>query len=326
MANKRRYPDAGGRQGSVKRPARRKSAKLPVRATKPRDAATPAVPPDDAVRIRALGELALAIAHDVNNVLAALRLRVGILLKDATCMTSQSPNLFAMQRILNEGTALLLKLQNFDRAEPPAITPVDLQETIRAAVEIAQSGLRRRAVETGVQVRIRCELDALPKVHALAEDLRHVFVNVLINARDAMVDGGTITVRGHTDGGAVVVTVEDEGPGILPIHLPRIFDPQFTTKGSKGTGMGLATARTVMERIGGSISARNRAAGGACFELRFSPIREGRSVSVPVEETSLLQGAMKIRRRPAANPATHSERRGTLTSARSTVREVDRSG
>jgi signal transduction histidine kinase len=226
--------------------------------------------------LHALGELALAVAHDVNNVLAALRLRVGILLKDPVCMAAQSGNLFAMQRILNEGTVLLSKLQNFDRSQPRRLEPVDLQETIRAAVEIAQSGLRRRAVETGVQVRIRCELESLPRVPAFAEELRHVLVNILINARDAMIDGGTITVRTRATAAAVVVTVEDEGPGILPHHLPCIFEPQFTTKGPNGTGMGLATARTVMQRIGGSISARNRLKGGACFELRFPLTRQAR--------------------------------------------------
>jgi len=221
-------------------------------------------------RLRTIGGLAFGVAHDANNLLAALKLRVGILLKDPVCTSAQLPNLEAIDRILRQGTVLLAKLQNCGRSGEPAIGPVNLDEIIRAAVEIAQSGLRLRAAETGVSLRIRCELEAVPEVRGLDEELRHVFVNLLINARDAMPRGGTILVRSRRDGDGVVVTVEDEGTGIPDPLLPRIFERFFTTKGNHGSGMGLALAKNVMDRIDSTIEARNRPQGGACFELRFA--------------------------------------------------------
>lgn len=223
-------------------------------------------------RLRAIGELAHGVAHDVNNVLAALRLRVGILQKDPACVGAQNANLAAIERILAEGTTLVTKLQQFGYRDEAPLVPVDLAEAIRLAVEIAQSGLRLRGAETGVQVHIRCKIEPLPMVRASAEDLRHVFVNLLLNARDAMPSGGTVTIRAGTEDGAIVVRVEDEGHGIPPTLLPRIFDPFFTTKGIKGTGIGLAMAKSVMKRIGSSITASNRPEGGACFELRFATL------------------------------------------------------
>src|SRR5262245_9530474 len=108
---------------------------------------------DEQERLRSVGGLAFGVAHDANNLLAALKLRVGILLKDPVCTAAQLPNLQAMDRILREGTVLLSRLQNFGREEEPVIGPVDLHDTIRVAIEIAQSGLRLRAAETGIQLR-----------------------------------------------------------------------------------------------------------------------------------------------------------------------------
>jgi signal transduction histidine kinase len=102
-----------------------------------------------------------------------------------------------------------------------------------------------------------------------AANLRYVFINLLLNARDAMPNGGTIRVRGTHTGSRVVITVEDEGTGIPKAHLHSIFRPFFTTKGSHGTGLGLSMAYGVMSRVGGSITAANRPEGGAVFTLTF---------------------------------------------------------
>lgn len=252
-------------------------------------------------RLRSLGGLAFGIAHDLNNILAALRLRVGILLKEPACMSAQERNLRAMDRILCDGSRLLSRLQNFDRAEDAVIGAVDLGETLRAAVEIAQSGLRLRAAETGVQVRIRCDDTPLPRVRGVSDEMRHMFVNLLINARDAMPRGGTVTVRTEVlQGDTVEVKLEDEGGGISAGDLPQIFDAFFTTKGNKGTGMGLAMARGLMDRIGGSITACNRAPKGACFTLRFA--RFGAATRRPPEVATVIPEVGSRKPRPA-NPA-----------------------
>lgn len=222
-------------------------------------------------RLRTAGELAIGIGHDVNNILAALSLRLEPLLRDEEYRDRYGSNLQALKRIVAEGKQLVGKLRRIGHGEESTITCVDLRETVDAAIEIAQSGLRLRGLETGVQIRFQSHLPELPKVAGFADELRHVFVNLFINARDAMPNGGTISVSGRVELGGIIVTVEDEGSGIEPSDLPHLFDVFFTTKGAKGTGMGLALARAVMERLGGAVSAKNRPNGGAAFELRFLP-------------------------------------------------------
>jgi len=120
-------------------------------------------------------------------------------------------------------------------------------------------------------------------VCGVAADLRYVFINLLLNARDAMPRGGTIRVRGSVAGGKAVVTVEDEGTGIPPEHLHSIFRPFFTTKGNQGTGLGLSMAYGVMARAEGSITAANRPEGGAVFTLTFPLPQAAPSTPSPVK-------------------------------------------
>jgi signal transduction histidine kinase len=222
-------------------------------------------------RLRSIGELAFGIAHDLNNTLAALRLRLSVIEKDPACVASQGLNLRTSLRILSQGSALISKLQDLGRREPPRVTAVDIDDTIRCAIEIAESGLALDRAGAERRIRIHSEVPALPPIRGYSEDLKHLFVNLLINARDAMSSGGSIWVRARREPTGIIVTVEDDGHGIPPEHLSRIFDPFYSTKGDKGTGMGLAMAKTLIERLGGSIVARNRPEGGACFELHFVP-------------------------------------------------------
>jgi len=245
-------------------------------------------------QLRVIGELSLGVAHDVHNTLGAIALRIGILKQDAACMAAQGRNIDALDRIVSEGNALVAKLQSIGRLEPPVeeMTGVDLREIIASAIEIAQSGLKLRAAETGVHIHMQMEVPALPPVSGRPEELRQLFVNLLINARDAMPKGGRVVIRGEREhdssGGAdaatpaaVVIRVEDEGTGFPPHVLPRIFDSFFTTKvQAGGTGMGLAMAREVMTRLGGSIDAANRPEGGAAFRFTL-PLEQ--APTVPAE-------------------------------------------
>jgi signal transduction histidine kinase len=223
--------------------------------------------------MRAIGELTAGIVHDVSNTLGAIRLRLSALSRDAVCMAAQGANIKALERIVSEGTDMLQKLQRLgdsDENQPPEA--VELSQSVAGAIEVAQSGLRYRAVHDGVDIRIENAVPPLPEVIAWRNDLQRVFVNLLINARDAMPLGGRIRVSGERVGEQLVVKVEDEGTGIEPGVMPRIFEPYFTTKGSTGTGMGLSTVQRAMARIGGSVAASNRSRGGALFTLCF-PLR-----------------------------------------------------
>jgi signal transduction histidine kinase len=219
---------------------------------------------------RAMGELAAGIVHDVSNTMAAIRLRLSALRRDPDCMAAQGSNVDALQRIVTEGSELLQRLQNLgegDGAGNPE--PVDLRECVVAAIEVAQSGLRYRAIHDGIDIRIENAVPVLPKIKGWPHDLQRVFVNLLINARDAMPLGGLIRVTGAEAGKEVLIKVEDDGTGIPAAVMPHIFDAYFTTKGAGGTGLGLTMVERAMARHGGSTTAGNRNGGGAVFTLRF---------------------------------------------------------
>jgi signal transduction histidine kinase len=224
--------------------------------------------------LRALGELASGVAHDLNNTLNAMKLRLELLHR-AEATPSQYTHLDALSRIVADATTRVQRLQDFSRQRAePSNEQARLEEVIAEAVEISRSDIEHRAARAGISVRLAVELPRLPAVNASATDLRYVFINLLLNARDAMPRGGTIRVRGAVEEGKAVITVEDEGTGIAEEHLRSIFRPFFTTKGKHGTGLGLSMAYGVMARAGGSISAANRPEGGARFTLTFPLARK----------------------------------------------------
>jgi signal transduction histidine kinase len=112
----------------------------------------------------------------------------------------------------------------------------------------------------------------MPPVTGTPPELSHLFITLLRNARDAMPNGGRISVVGRIRKDGVIVCVRDEGSGIPADVMPRLFEPFFTTKAQKGTGLGLWLAASTMRRLGGTIRAVNRRTGGAEFILRF-PLR-----------------------------------------------------
>jgi signal transduction histidine kinase len=224
--------------------------------------------------VRAMGELAAGVVHDVSNMLAAIRLRLSALGRDAVCTAAQGSNIEALDRIVGEGTAMLQKLQRLGQAggTDQAAAPVDLREAVAWAVEVAQSGLRYRAISEGIDIRIENLVPPLPAVMAWRDDLQRVFVNLLLNARDAMPRGGRIAIRGREARDHIVIEVEDQGTGISPAALPHIFEPYFTTKEAAGSGIGLATVQRAMARLGGGVSVANARPRGTVFTLCF-PLR-----------------------------------------------------
>jgi CheY-like chemotaxis protein len=122
----------------------------------------------------------------------------------------------------------------------------------------------------GTPIRLTSRISQkLPEVNGSASELRQVFVNLLLNAYEAIRDGGEIVIDAAVHDSTVVVTVSDSGPGIAAEQLERIFDPFFTTKGPGGTGLGLSIAKNIIGSFGGSITASNASQGGAVFKLEL---------------------------------------------------------
>jgi CheY-like chemotaxis protein/anti-sigma regulatory factor (Ser/Thr protein kinase) len=180
-----------------------------------------------------------------------------------------------MARIVLDGAAMVGRLQDFARRRhDQPLGAVDLARVVAEAIDMARTELEQKTALGAAGVTVRDEVGALPAVRGDASELRHVLVNLLLNARDAMPRGGEVTVAGALEGDRVLITVSDRGSGIPREHLERIFDPFFTTKGGRGTGLGLSLAYGAMQRLGGSIRAANRDGGGAVFTLCFQRAEE----------------------------------------------------
>jgi signal transduction histidine kinase/ActR/RegA family two-component response regulator len=242
-------------------------------------------------RMRLLGELASGVAHDLNNTLHALSLRIGHLAA-SPLDEDQRENVAVLGRICADAAERVSRLQELAwRREDVPTESFDVATVIEEAIAAARPELDDRAHANGVRFTLETDLER--GVHAVgsAGELRHVFVNLLLNARDAMPRGGRIRVSSHTAAAHAEVRVEDEGTGIAPEHLDRLFDPFFTTKGppgGAGIGLGLAIVQGVMRRLGGQVVAGNRPEGGAVFSLTF-PIagdRPERAGAAPAPEVA----------------------------------------
>lgn len=215
------------------------------------------------------------MAHDFNNTLNAMQLRLAILGADPECQERHAADLATLGRIVRDASETIGRLQDFaqQRRDRP-LEPVDLALVIGEAIDMARSSVEEKSSLFGVPIRVDSAVpNPLPVVGSPAE-LRQVFVNLLLNASDAMREGGTIRVEAEARDGAAIVKVADQGIGIPEEHLGRIFEPFFTTKGQKGSGLGLSIAYNMMTRLGGSISAANRSEGGAVFTLTL-PLSAG---------------------------------------------------
>ncbi|HEY6395680.1 MAG TPA: ATP-binding protein, partial [Candidatus Binataceae bacterium] len=220
-------------------------------------------------RLRAIGEMTSGIAHDFNNMLSAMNLRLQVL-RGENDREQLSDHVEAMSRLINDLSSRVHDLQDFVRQRRQVkLEDVDLSFVIRDAIELIRHEVEQRSALDGFPVRIVNEIGKLPPVHASPRELRHLFMNLILNARDAMAAGGGIFIRGSVDRGHVMVSIEDEGSGISSDVLAKIFAPFFTTKGARGSGLGLSMAKDVMNSIGGGIRAANRESGGAIFTLSF---------------------------------------------------------
>jgi signal transduction histidine kinase/CheY-like chemotaxis protein len=233
-------------------------------------------------RLRAIGELASGVAHDLNNTLHAMSLRLSLVEQSAACQAEQGDNIRALSRIITDAALVVGRLQDFARQRHDRpIEPVDLAAVVGEAIDIVRTGIEGQSSLDGAPIRIQTDLPSLPAVPGLPSDLRHVVVNLLLNARDAMPRGGTIRITAEKQGPRVVLNVSDEGSGIPEDDLTKIFDPFFTTKGKRGTGLGLSMARGVLSRLGGDITAENCAGGGACFTLSFPIVTQSNPPPAP---------------------------------------------
>ncbi len=221
-------------------------------------------------KLRALGQMAAGVSHDLKNILNPLSLHLQFIERalGRQKIEEAKESCTEMRQVLTRGVQTIERLRDYSRQSKESKTElVDLDRLAREAAEIARP---RVAAVGGRGVRIRHELASPPQIMAISGDVVSALVNLVVNAMDALGGkGGTIVLRTGREGGGSWVAVEDDGPGMPADVERRVFEPFFTTKGTEGTGLGLAMVYACMQRHGGTVKLETKPAQGTRFTLWF---------------------------------------------------------
>jgi len=244
-------------------------------------------------KLNALGEMASGVAHDFNNMLAAIMGRTQLLLKHVTEPDIRR-SIELIDQTARDGANTVRRIQEFTRVRhDEALDEVDLNGVLRDVVELTRPSWQSLAKARGVAIAVDWRLEATRPVGGNAGELREVFTNLVLNAVDAMPAGGTLTLATFDDGDRVAVTVDDSGCGMSDETQARCFDPFFTTKAVKGTVLGLSVAYGIVSRHHGTISVESALAHGARFRLPF-PVLAGLVAHGPVSDDGASPGSFRI--------------------------------
>jgi two-component system, NtrC family, sensor kinase len=220
-------------------------------------------------RLSSLGQLSAGIAHEIRNPLSGIKLNLQLLSKkvkeDPESTEKVIDSLEGIRRINN----LIKSVLNFARPTVPMFKRDYLQRVVKDTVGIMEAQLKRE------KIRVIMDLPAaVPEIAFDENQIRQVFVNLLLNAMGAMPDGGTIKITGSMDNyepgkaGLFHLVIADNGSGIPQDHLPKIFDPFFTTK-PEGTGLGLSIVHKILEQHKAIVEVESSNSGGTVFTLTF---------------------------------------------------------
>jgi photoactive yellow protein len=224
-------------------------------------------------RLQEVGEVAAGVAHNFNNLLTVIRGNAELLLMHL------KDDIYARQRaekILkasDDGEAMIGRIRESARHQPEApatMTAIQVNDLVKDSIAFTEDYAKASQDERDARVKFKTEFaDGLPPVRASASELREVFVNLLRNAVDAIEGEGEITTRTRLEDGQAVVEVSDTGTGMSLEVKEKIFRPLFTTKGERGTGLGLATCYAILRRHGGDIEVRSAPDEGTTFIVRL---------------------------------------------------------
>jgi signal transduction histidine kinase len=228
-------------------------------------------------KLTSIGLLAAGVAHEVNTPLAVISTYAQMLAKQVAEDSQKSMILEKIAKQTFRASEIVNSLLNFSRTSTTSFGAVNVNKVVHETLSL----LEHQLTKSGIQIKTDMDPN-LPAVHGNAGKLQQVFLNLILNARDAMSAGGSIELRSWAEGSGARVEVSDTGHGIAPENLHRIYDPFFTTKAArKGTGLGLSVTYGIIQEHGGSIEVFNRRDGGATFRVEL-PLAVPGSARKPV--------------------------------------------
>lgn len=216
-------------------------------------------------KMEAVGELASGVAHDFRNLLTVISAHTDRIKSEAT-NTRVLDSVRMMEKAVDQASVVTRSLLTFSRKLSTVKVPLDLCAAIDDTTQMIT-----RTMPATIEVHVDDDLDPAPWIEADPTQLQQVLLNLALNARDAMPDGGDLTIAVEVETpGEVRLCVRDTGCGMAPEIVPRIFEPFFTTKEvERGTGLGLATVHGIVEDHGGRIEVASKVGAGTSFTITF---------------------------------------------------------
>jgi PAS domain S-box-containing protein len=255
-------------------------------------------------RLRALGQMASGIAHDINNAIAPVSLYTESLLETEANLSARARDyLQTIQRSIEDVAHTVARMREFYRQREPLLNfaPAMVNDLVKQVIDLSRARWSDIPQQRGAVIKMVTDLAPdLPAVMAVESEIREALVNLIFNAADAMPDGGTLTVRTKVPPGPaarrrIAVEVCDTGIGMDEATRRRCLEPFFTTKGERGTGLGLAMVYGIVQRHAGEIEVESAPGKGTTFRLYFpigaTPSEVGKSateLTVPVRQRILI--------------------------------------
>jgi signal transduction histidine kinase len=229
-------------------------------------------------RLRALGEMASGIAHDFNNALVPILGFCELLLLSPKVLGDKEKAaryLETIQTAAKDAASVVARLREFYRPDKSDrdFAPVNLKRLAEQAITLTKPRWKDQAQAAGATIQIALELESVPAVSGEESGLREVLTNLIFNAVDAMPKGGTITLRTRSTPNSAVLEVSDTGTGMTEDVRRRCLEPFFSTKGERGTGLGLSMVFGIVQRHSGSLDLRSEFGKGTTFIITL-PLQE----------------------------------------------------
>jgi PAS domain S-box-containing protein len=244
-------------------------------------------------KLRALGQLASGVAHNFNNILAAILGHAQLIKRD--CKDERTiQRMDIIERAALDGAQTVKRIQGFGLQQTAEVDEsFDLNQLVQDSTHLTRARWCDEAHARGLHYEVELDLKPVPLARGAASELREVFVNIILNALDAMPQGGRLRIATEAQGSGVRVSFTDSGIGMSREVSEHIFEPFFTTKGVSGMGLGLAVSYSIVERHGGRIEIRSQPGRGTSFTIilptgRTAKPKPTRDQRLKVKASSIL--------------------------------------
>jgi PAS domain S-box-containing protein len=290
-------------------------------------------------RVKALGEMAGGVAHNFNNMLQVVITGAQTALADLDDRNPQKirESLSQIVESAKLGSDTVKRLQEFARVRKAETAVdgrvIDLGSTIQQAVEMSKPWWKSAAEQRGISISLELDLEKDCRVRGEETELFEVIVNLIKNAAEALPQGGAIEISTTTSKDSVILKVRDNGVGIPADCLGKVFEPFWSTKGSQGTGLGLASSFGIVKRHLGGISVESDGTSGTTFSVTL-PSVESRPSTLPSTDLSRQPATFKILLVDDMEPVLKTLKEGlvemgqsvlTARSGRETLAEIEKS-